>query len=109
VAARRPPHPSGDTGLAAQAAGQHWFPFGCAQGDSLAYQATRKLDRPGEPRFEFGAMAYVPDHGRSTLATRHRCDKTTFMLSTPITTAAASAGPAISTVGHGRHDLVQAR
>jgi protein-L-isoaspartate(D-aspartate) O-methyltransferase len=46
------------TGLAAQHAGTGWFPFGCAHGDSFAYQANRKLNSAGDPQFEFGAGAY---------------------------------------------------
>jgi protein-L-isoaspartate(D-aspartate) O-methyltransferase len=52
---------SGDTGLAALEAGQRWFPFGCTVGGSLACQVTRKLDQPGDPVFEFGAMARGPN------------------------------------------------
>lgn len=48
------------TALAAEGVLKGWFPFGCVRGDSFAYQASRKLDRSGEPVFEFGAGAYGP-------------------------------------------------
>jgi protein-L-isoaspartate(D-aspartate) O-methyltransferase len=49
-----------DTALGAQEVGKDWFPFGCARGGSFAYQASRRLDQPGGPEFEFGAGAYGP-------------------------------------------------